>query len=155
MNYRDFDFKGIDNPHFLVGLLNAMMNNFQTVGDTFFEEMSWKQCFVIICIGLFEQPPTLKELSDFMNSSHQNIKKMIEKLEKNGYIEVKTDEKDKRKQRFFLTEKTAEFTKRYDKPSKAFMEYLFGGINKEELGITIKTLLKIDDRLKAYPKQLE
>lgn len=51
MNYRDFDFKGIDNPHFLVGLLNAMMNNFQTVGDTFFEEMSWKQCFVIICIG--------------------------------------------------------------------------------------------------------
>ena len=90
-----------------------------------------------------------------MNSSHQNIKKMIEKLEKNGYIEVKTDEKGKRKQRFFLTEKTAEFTKRYDKPSKAFMEYLFGGINKEELGITIKTLLEIDDRLKAYPKQLE
>ena len=44
-----------------------------------------------------------------MNSSHQNIKKMIEKLEKNGYIEVKTDEKDKRKQRFFLTKKTAEF----------------------------------------------
>ena len=33
------------------------------------------------------------------------------------------------------------------------MEYLFGGINKEELGITIKTLLEIDDRLKAFPKQ--
>lgn len=153
MNYRDFDFKGIDNPHFLVGLLNAMMNNFQTVGDTFFEEMSWKQCFVIICIGLFEQPPTLKELSDFMNSSHQNIKKMIEKLEKKGYIETKTDDADKRKQRFFLTEKTAAFTKHYDKPSKEFMEYLFGGISKEELGITIKTLLEMDARLKAYPKQ--
>ena len=153
MNYRDFDFKGIDNPHFLVGLLNAMMNNYQTVGDTFFEEMSWKQCFVIICIGLFEQPPTLKELSDFMNSSHQNIKKMIEKLEKKGYIETKTDDVDKRKQRFFLTKKTAAFTKHYDKPSTEFMEYLFGGISKEELGITIKTLLEMDARLKAYPKQ--
>ena len=80
MNYYNIDLKDMDNAHFLIGLLNAMMNNFQTVGDTFFEEMSWKQCFVMICIGLFEEPPTLKELSELMGSSHQNVKKMVEKL---------------------------------------------------------------------------
>lgn len=127
-----------------------MMNNFQTVGDTFFEEMSWKQCFVIICIGLFENPPTLKELSELMNSSHQNIKKMIDKLEKNGYVKIEIDSFDRRKQRIHLTEKAREFNERYSEPSNKFMEYLFDGIDKMELAITVKTLLEIDSRLKEY-----
>lgn len=153
MNYQNIDFKDMDNSYFLIGLLNAMMNNFQTVGDTFFEEMSWKQCFVIICIGLFEQPPTLKELSELMNSSHQNIKKMVEKLQINGYVAIKADSKDRRKQRLHLTAKSAEFNERYNKPSEEFMQYLFGGIDKEELAVTIRTLMEIDTRLKAFKKE--
>lgn len=150
MNYYNIDLKDMDNAHFLIGLLNAMMNNFQTVGDTFFEEMSWKQCFVMICIGLFEEPPTLKELSELMGSSHQNVKKMVEKLEKNGYISVQTDEQDRRKQRLQLTQKTADFNKHYSQPSEEFMQYLFGGIDRNELEVTVKTLMTIDRRLKEY-----
>ena len=33
MNYYNIDLKDMDNAHFLIGLLNAMMNNFQTVGE--------------------------------------------------------------------------------------------------------------------------
>ena len=150
MNYYNIDLKDMDNAHFLIGLLNAMMNNFQTVGDTFFEEMSWKQCFVMICIGLFDEPPTLKELSELMGSSLQNVKKMVEKLEKNGYISVQTDEQDRRKQRLQLTQKTADFNKHYSQPSEEFMQYLFGGIDRNELEVTVKTLMTIDRRLKEY-----
>ncbi|MEE1009517.1 MAG: MarR family transcriptional regulator [Agathobacter sp.] len=150
MNYQEYNFEGIDNPHFLIGLLNATMNCFQTVGDTFFEEMSWKQCFVIICIGLFDKPPTLKELSELMSSSHQNVKRMVNALEKNGYVEIRLDENDKRKRRIALTPKALEFNERYDKPSGEFMEYLFEGLTKEELDTTVKVLLQIDSKLKEH-----
>ena len=153
MDYRSFEIADMDQSYFLIGLLNAMMNNLQTVGDTFFEEMSWKQCFVTICIQLFKEPPTLKELSELMNSSHQNVKMMVGKLEKNGFIRVEVDQKDKRKQRLVLTEKAEEFSARYSKPSDEFMNDLFSGISKEDLDVTIRTLMQVDMRLKQYREQ--
>ena len=47
------DFKGMDSLYFLIGLLSEFVNRLQTRGDTIFEEISWKQCFMIICINLF------------------------------------------------------------------------------------------------------
>ena len=68
------DFGEMDDRFFLIGVLNEFMNRFQTVGDRFFGEISWKQCFTLICIGFFKEPPVLKELSQMMGSSHQNVK---------------------------------------------------------------------------------
>ncbi len=150
MNYGDIEIKDMENSYFLIGLLNAMMNNLQTVGDTFFEEMSWKQCFVTICIRLFKEPPSLKELSEVMNSSHQNVRKMVERLEKNGFVKVEADKKDKRKQRLVLTERAEVFTDRYRKPSDEFMNFIFSGISKEDLEITIRTLMQVNMRLNQY-----
>ena len=69
---------------FLIGLLSAFENCFQTVADSFFEEITWKQFFAIICINLCKDNPTINELSDIMASSHQNVKQILLKLEKNN-----------------------------------------------------------------------
>ncbi len=82
---------------FLLGLLSAFDNRYQAAADAYFKEMTWKQFFAIICINLCKEPPTLNELSDIMGSSHQNVKQILLKLEKKGFISTVPDEKDKRK----------------------------------------------------------
>ncbi|MCR5011479.1 MAG: MarR family transcriptional regulator, partial [Lachnospiraceae bacterium] len=85
-------------PHpFLLGLLSAFDNRYQAAADAYFKEITWKQFFAIICINLCKEPPTLNELSDIMGSSHQNVKQILLKLEKKGFVMAAPDEKDKRK----------------------------------------------------------
>lgn len=142
------DLEEMEDSFFLVGLLNQLMNRFQTVGDHFFSEISWKQCFVLICTGLFKTPPTIKELAHAMGCSHQNVKQMLIKLEKAGYLKIIIDQEDRRKQRVILTEKTARFNKQNDQPSVEFMTKLFEGIDEKELESTVKTCMKLDKKLK-------
>lgn len=139
----------MDNTFFLIGLMNEFMNRFQTVGDRFFSEISWKQCFVIICINLFHEPPTLKELSEAMGCSHQNVKQMLIKLERTGYITFCADEQDRRKQRIRLTQKTEQFNQEHDQASADFMKLLFAKVDPADLEITIRTIMKMDETLKS------
>ena len=147
-NNNRLNFGDMDKSFFLVGLLNEFMNRFQAAGDRFFEEISWKQCFLIICIGFFETPPTIKDISEMMGSSHQNIKQILLKLQKLGFLKFVPDEKDKRKQRIILTNKTDKFNKKYEKASAEFINQLFQNVDKNDLDITIKTILQLDNQLK-------
>lgn len=141
-------FKEMDDRYFLIGLLNEFINRFQTVGDSLFKEMSWKQCFLMMCIMNFEQPPTLKELSIVMGCSHQNTKQMLLKLEKTGYVKMVIDESDSRKQRILLTEKAYLFAKTYHDISSQHVDQLFANIDSEKLAITIETIRQLDNQLK-------
>ena len=91
------DFTGVELSYFLIGLLSAFENRFQAVADSAMKEISWKQFFAIICISMCKDKPTVKELAEIMGSSHQNVKQILLKLEKKGFIYITVDEKDKRK----------------------------------------------------------
>ena len=124
---------------FLIGLLSAFENRFQTIADSFFEEITWKQFFAIICINLCKESPTIKELSEIMGSSHQNVKQILNKLESKDYIQVVTDAEDKRKQRIILTDKTRAFCTEHDEGSKRIVGKIFDGINEEDIVTVGKT----------------
>lgn len=81
--------------YFLLGLLSAFDNRFQAMADKTMEEISWKQFFAIICINLCKENPTIKELAEIMGSSHQNVKQILLKLEKKGFVKITLDEKDR------------------------------------------------------------
>lgn len=141
------EFGEMDNRFFLIGLLNEFMNRFQAAGDQFFGEISWKQCFTLICLRLFKEPPALKDLSLLMGSSHQNVKQLLIKLEKAEFVKMEPDELDRRKQRIFLTEKAADFFEHYDGPSNGFIDQLFGEVDDEMLETTIYAILRLDSQL--------
>lgn len=133
---------------FLIGLFSAFENRFQTVADSFFEEVTWKQFFAIICINLCKETPTINELSEIMASSHQNVKQILIKLEKKGFVQMITDERDKRKQRIFLTKKCEEFCERNEKESEIRLNRMFEGISEEQLITTIQTFIQMERNLK-------
>lgn len=143
----NLSFEGIESPFFLLGLLSAFDNRYQAKADSFFEDISWKQFFAIICINLCKESPTIKELAEIMGSSHQNVKQILIKLEKKGYIQTLSDETDKRKQRIILTEKTKSFCETHDEESQKMVRQMFDGIEPQEIAVTIKTIMQMEKNL--------
>ena len=142
------DFSGIPSSYFLLGLLSAFQNRFQAIADGTMQEISWKQFFAIICINMCKESPTLKELSDILGSSHQNVKQILLKLEKKDFIQFQPDEKDRRKQRIILTEHCRDFCEKNDEMSQDIMKRMFAGISEKELSETIRIIMKIDNNMK-------
>ena len=135
---------------FLLGLLSAFDNRYQAAADAYFKEITWKQFFAIICIGLCKEPPTLNELSDVMGSSHQNVKQILLKLEKKSFVSTVPDEKDKRKQRILVTDKCRTFLEKNDnngQQSQYIIGRIFDGIDDESLKATIQTIMKMERNL--------
>ena len=114
------------------------------------KEITWKQFFAIICINLCKEHPTLNELSDVMGSSHQNVRQILIKLEKKGFVSSVPDEKDKRKQRIFVTDKCMEFLERNDnngQKSQYIIGRIFDGIDENDLHRTIQTIMNMERNL--------
>lgn len=149
MSNENVNFSGINSSYFLIGLISAFENRFQAMADKAMEEISWKQFFAVICVNLCRESPTINELSEIMGSSHQNVKQILLKLEKKGFISFVPDAKDKRKQLIVLTDYCREFCSMNDERSAMIMENMFRGISEEQLQITIKTLIDIENNIKA------
>ncbi|MBR5799432.1 MAG: MarR family transcriptional regulator [Lachnospiraceae bacterium] len=142
------DFSGIESSYFLIGLLSAFENRFQAMADRDMKVISWKQFFAIICINMCKESPTVKELAEIMGSSHQNVKQILLKLEKKGFVAITADENDKRKQRIVLTEFCREFCEKNDEMATDILGKMFIGISEEQLQITIQTIIQMEDNLK-------
>lgn len=148
INSDKVDFTGIELSYFLLGLLSAFENRFQAVADSIMKVISWKQFFAIICINLCKDKPTVKELADIMGSSHQNVKQILLKLEKKGFVSIAVDENDKRKQRIELTDYCRDFCSRNDEMTTNIIKKMFAGVSEEQLQVTIQTIIQIEDNLK-------
>lgn len=148
INSNKVDFTGVESSYFLLGLLSAFENRFQAIADGTMKEISWKQFFAIICINMCKEKPTVKELADIIGSSHQNVKQILLKLEKKGFVSITVDESDKRKQRIELTDYCREFCAKNDEMTMSIMKKMFEGVSEEQLQITIQTIIQIEDNLK-------
>lgn len=138
----------MDKRFALFGYFFAMSNRLQTVGDRFYEEITCKQFFLMICLRLFENgAPTINELSEIMGCSHQNVKSIAGKLEEKGYLEIRPDSDDARKLRIRLTNKADRLAKKYQKKELDFIDMLFTGISDKQIETTFKTLEKMEKNI--------
>jgi len=138
----------MDKRFALFGYFFAMSNRLQTVGDRFYEEITCKQFFLMICLRLFENgAPTINELSEIMGCSHQNVKSIAGKLEEKGYLEIRPDSDDARKLRIRLTKKADNLAKKYQKKELDFIDMLFTGISDKQIETTFKTLEKMEENI--------
>ncbi|MBR5386137.1 MAG: MarR family transcriptional regulator [Clostridiales bacterium] len=152
MNMNNVEFGNMPPQAFLLGLLSAFDNRYQAAADAFFKEITWKQFFAVICINLCKEPPTLNELSDVMGSSHQNVKQILLKLEKKGFVEFVADEKDRRKQRIYVTDACRDFLEKNDnngQQSQYIIGRIFDGVDEASLNATIQTVMKMERNLSA------
>ncbi len=134
---------------YLLGLLSAFDNRYQASADSFFHEITWKQFFAIICTNLCKKSPTINELSEIMGSSHQNVKQILLKLEKKGFIQMIVDEEDRRKQRIIITKRCELFCQNNDEESTRKVEKIFKNVSEVEIIAAINTISKMERNIKT------
>lgn len=144
-------FELIEHKYALFGLFFAFHNRLQATGDSFYEEITCKQFFLMACMNLFsDEPPTMNDLAKTMGCSRQNVKQIVKSLENKGFLQISRNENDKRKQQIFMTEKAFSMAEKYRKKETEFMDMLFSGISDEEIDSTYSVISKIENNLKSY-----
>ena len=140
---------GMMPPQFgLFGLLFAFMNRLQAVGDSFYEEITCKQWFLLACMNLYsKEAPTANDLAETMGCSRQNVKEILNALVKKEILVLKQDENDKRKQRIYLTSKQKRLAKKYQNKEMEFLKLLYKGISDDEIKNVFQIISRMEKNL--------
>ena len=140
---------GMMPPQFgLFGLLFAFMNRLQAAGDSFYEEITCKQWFLLACMNLYsKEAPTANDLAEIMGCSRQNVKEILNALVKKEILVLKQDDNDKRKQRIYLTAKRKRLAKKYQNKEMDFLKLLYEGISEDEIRSVFKIISKMEKNL--------
>lgn len=154
MSIKNEEVLNIMPPQFaLLGLLFAFMNRLQAAGDSFYEEITVKQFFLLACMNLFtDEAPTANQMAETMGCSRQNVKEILNALTKKGIVVLRQDEKDKRKQRIFLTEKQKQLAAKYQQKEMEFMQLLYKGVSDEEIRSVYTIISKMENNIKEVNK---
>ena len=136
-------------PQFgLFGLLFAFMNRLQAAGDSFYEEITCKQWFLLACMNLYSrEAPTANDLAEIMGCSRQNVKEILNALVKKEILVLKQDDNDKRKQRIYFTSKQKKLAKKYQNKEMDFLELLYKDISEKEIRSVFKIISKMEKNL--------
>ncbi len=139
----------VEKRYALFGLFFAFHNRLQAAGDSFYEEITCKQFFLLACMNLYpDEAPTAMELARTMGCSRQSVKEILCGLEKKGLVCLQTDGKDRRKQRIYGTEKARRLAARYREKEDEFMRGLYREVSEEEVEYVYRVLSRMEDNLK-------
>lgn len=84
-----------------------LSNRIQAIGDGKLGNITMKQYVQLICLSVFDEPPSWKKTADVMGCSYQNGKRMASVLQEQGYWHLSQDILDHRRQKLILTGKVS------------------------------------------------
>lgn len=137
---------------YIFGEIFLIANKLQTIGDEFLEEVTMKQWFTLVIIDQFfkDKAPSISEIAETMGTSRQNVKQIVLKLEKKGFVVISRDEKDSRILRVRNTDKCIEYWQnRYEKDEE-FLQYIFKGMDEQELFQIFNGLCKFYNNISSF-----
>ncbi len=132
----------------------VLSNKFQFAGNAMLKDISIKQWFLLLIISKKEsESPSLTEIAEAFGSSRQNVTKMIEALEKKGYVKTKQDENDRRNISVATTQKTRDFFSEFEARSNEFLDSAFSDIADVRLKIVAAVFGKLHENLDELIKK--
>jgi MarR family transcriptional regulator, transcriptional regulator for hemolysin len=143
-------FPHIPDREYAFGMIFNVANQCQSVLDNHLApyDITTKQWYISVVVNaLFESPPQISDVAKVMNTSHQNVKVIAEKLAKKGHLTFVPDESDQRKVRLKMTQQSMDFWEILAPQSEAAMSDIFSGIDPDQLRLFNDTLTKMLDNL--------
>lgn len=138
--------KELNSKQYVFGALFVVSNRVETLLERGIKEfnVTAKQWFLSTVLrNMFENPPTIKETSKVMGSSHQNVKQIALMLKEKGLLEYFRDPDDKRSIRLKLTDSSYPFWNMVKEKGNSFQNQLYEDIDEKDLEITRNVLNKM------------
>ncbi len=124
----------METKQYLFGSLFLLSNKLQALGDSYLQEITLKQWFLLMMIHhLNKEKPSVTEVAAYIGSTRQNVRKMLETLEAKGYVKLTVNPQDKRNLSVELTSQTYCFFTQFEIKGNDFLQKLFSGIHLELL----------------------
>lgn len=132
-----------------------LANKLQAVADKRVSDLSTKQWFLLRnLIDLpVDPPPTITMLAKETDTSRQNVRKMLEVLERQGYVTLNKSQADHRSQTVTLTKCGGQVLGKVAKEAQPFFEELFSGLTDEECEASAGVIVKIIDNLNRMQEE--
>ena len=82
---------------YIIRCFSLLANQIAIQGDTVLSDITYRQWFLLTVIAkMSAKEKHVQEIADRMGTSRQNVKKMLETRETNGYVKMEPSAKDKR-----------------------------------------------------------
>jgi DNA-binding MarR family transcriptional regulator len=150
-----YDFEKMNKRYIIFANIFLLSNRLQTVMDSNIEELTAKQWLTAMMIGMFDEPPTLKQLAKICDSSHQNTKQLILKLESKGFIRIESDSRDLRAMRILTTDKWVKWNQDNNQNSMRFIAKMFDNLTDDEIAVMNKVQQNIYKNLENMEENLK
>lgn len=129
--------------------LFSLNNKLQIRGDEYLEGLTSRQLMTMMAIiHLPEDETTLNNIARKLGTSKQNVKQMVNIIEKKGYVVVVPSKSDKRSYNVKITEYGKQTLFECSERGISFFEDVFNGFSKEELELLwnfLKRLYRFDN----------
>lgn len=140
----------------LFGGTFVLANKMQAVADKTMHELSTKQWFLLH--NLRDLPtyplPTITTLAKEMDTSRQNVSKMLDVLQRQGYVTLRERAEDHRSQGVEMTGAGAQILHQVAKEAAPFFTELFTGISEEDCAVSAGVVVKLLENLHKMEEAL-
>lgn len=133
----------------------VLANKLQAVADKRMNGLSTKQWFLLRNLSDFpaDPPPTITTLAKETDTSRQNVTKMLDVLQKQGYAELKESEEDRRSQGVILTQAGKEILRQAAQEAVPFFAELFSNISEQETEAAANVMIKLIAKLNKMQEE--
>lgn len=146
----------IPTKEYLFGSFFLLANRLQVMGDGVLEEITLKQWLLLVMIfNMDKNKPSVSEIAEFMGSTRQNVRKMLDTLATKGYVTLSVSEQDRRSLAVSLTDKALFFFREFESMGSEFLEGLFAGIEPALLEATRYTFEALFNNLEGMKEKYE
>jgi len=138
---------GLDVRQVAFGGVFAVANRLQRVLDKVLPELTAKQFWLLVVLSQFAEPPTLTQLADAADTSHQNVRQTLDRLVAKGFVRLVPDAADRRASRVLVTPEATRWGADTAAQARAFMVAMYAGIAPEDLSAFARTLVRLHTNL--------
>ncbi len=146
-----------NSKHLLFGGTFLLANKLQFVADSYVEGISTKQWFLLrnILDLPTEPPPTITQIAECIDSTRQNITKMLIAMEREGIVALEDSTTDHRSRSVLITELGYKYAEQTAQNAQDFLERLYDDISQNELDIAGDVLKKMVKNLEIMQEGLK
>ena len=142
-----------ENEEYIIGLVTLLSNKIMQYGDAILTDITFRQWFLLMMISKMEhQEKNINSIAEFVGTTRQNVKKMLNPLENKGYVIIGKSNFDARALNVELTGKTYKYFSENDEHTACETNKLFSAFSNEELDNLACNLKKLLFSFETYGK---